>query len=146
MDTLEKLLDEWEHDCILNSTEPGKELLNIPKLHSKYLKALVKTKLKLKSVRNEFIDTKKIMWNYYKGNYNTDKAKLTKLGREPFKFLLKEDLALYLESDPELVKFTDKITYYEEMAKAIEAILGELKSRTFQLRDLISWEKFIQGS
>ena len=83
MNSLETILDTWEEDSAINSTEPGKELLNIPKLHSKYLKALIKTKLKLKQVRNEYAEIRKTRWNYYNGNYNTDKDKLDEIGYHP---------------------------------------------------------------
>jgi hypothetical protein len=146
MDTLENILDQWEKDAEINPTEPGKELIKIPKLQSKYLRILVTTKLRLKSVKNDFAEAKKTRLNYYKGNYNTDKAKLLELGKEPFKFILKEDMSFYLESDPDLIKITDKISYYEETIKALEAIMQELKNRVWELKSFIDWEKFIQGA
>ena len=37
MKQLEQLLEMWKSDCDIDRTEPGKALLDIPKLHSKYL-------------------------------------------------------------------------------------------------------------
>ena len=138
-DTLETILAEWEKDAEIDSTEPGKELLKIPKLHSKYLKILVTTRIKLKQIRNEHAETKKIRWKYYAGHLNSDKDMLSDMGLEPFKFVLKQDAPIYIDSDKELIKFTDKITYYEEMAKACEMILQELKNRTWEIRSFIDF-------
>ena len=48
-------------------------------------------------------------------------------------------------SDSDLIKLLEKKVYHEEVVSVIESIMQELKSRTFQLRDFISWEKFIGG-
>ncbi len=40
MKQLDELLEMWRKDAEIDRTEPGKELLNIPKLHSKYVTIL----------------------------------------------------------------------------------------------------------
>lgn len=146
MENLETLLEAWEKDCDINLTEPGKEIINISKLHSKYLKVLVRIRLQLKKVRNDYAEARKIRWSYYNGHYNTNKDMLKELGLEPFKFILKQDLSVYLESDKDLIKFTDKIAYYDEMIKALEFIMAELKQRSWTIRTFVEWEKFVQGA
>ena len=37
METLEQILKLWESDAVIDQTEPSKELIKIPTLHSKYL-------------------------------------------------------------------------------------------------------------
>ena len=37
MNAAEKILEMWEKDSEIDRTEPGRELTNVPKLHSKYL-------------------------------------------------------------------------------------------------------------
>jgi len=146
MDNLENILAAWEKDSEINPTEPGKELLNIPKLHSKYLKALVRNRLQLKKVKNDLLEARKVKWSYYSGHYNTNKEVLQQLGLEPFKFILKQDINLYIDSDKEIIKFTDKIAYYDEIIRALEYIMAELKQRTWNIKSFIDWEKFIQGA
>ena len=70
---------------------------------------------------------------------------LKELGWEPFPFTLKSDINLYLESDADLIKLLQKKIIHDEIVSVVEAIMTELKSRTFQLRDVIGWEKFING-
>jgi len=38
-----------------------------------------------------------------------------------------------------------KIPVYHSNVSVIESIMAELKQRTWQLRDFISWEKFVGG-
>ena len=45
MKQLEELLEMWRKDSDIDRTEPGKALLDIPKLHSKYLNILSKHRL-----------------------------------------------------------------------------------------------------
>jgi hypothetical protein len=63
----------------------------------------------------------------------------------PFAFVLKSDINAYLEGDTDLIKLLEKKVYHEEAVSVVESIMSELKQRTWQLRDFISWEKFIGG-
>jgi len=37
MNKIDELIEMWKKDAVVDRTEPGRELLNIPVLHSKYL-------------------------------------------------------------------------------------------------------------
>lgn len=145
MESLENILSAWEKDAEINATEPGRELIRIPKLHSKYIRFLVEAKGHLKTHKNELARHKKIKYAYYNGAYNTDKEFLKEKGWEPFKLILKSDIGTYLDSDDDLIKISDKITYYENIILACEMILQELKQRTWQLKSHIDFERFVNG-
>lgn len=146
MNTLDEILEEWDKDSVVDGNQPGKELVEVPKLHAKYLRVLVKNRLLLKKTIDDIAVEKKIKYNYYSGNYNTDKAKLAELGLEPFKFIIKQDIGIYLDSDDGLLKLKSRKAIYEEKVAACEMIIKELGSRTYQLRDQIAWIKFESGS
>ena len=74
-----------------------------------------------------------------------DQEELDAHGGSPFAFVLKSDNNAYLEGDTDLIKMLEKKVYHEECVSVIESIMNELKQRTWQLRDFISWEKFIGG-
>jgi hypothetical protein len=74
-----------------------------------------------------------------------DQEDLEKYGWQPFAFVLKSDINAYLEGDTDLIKLLEKKVYHEEAVSVVESIMSELKQRTWQLRDFISWEKFIGG-
>ena len=143
MKQLEELLEMWRQDCDIDRTEPDKELLNIPKLHSKYLNILSRHRLLSKEAEFKFNKMKKIKWEYYNGKLDDDELKAR--GWEPFPFVLKSEINTYLESDEDLNKYLANKTMHDEIIDLCTAILKELNSRTFQLRDFISWQKFIQG-
>lgn len=143
METLQDVLKLWESDADMDQTEPGKELLKIPKLHNKYLTILTTHKFAAKKANFDYLRMRKIKWEYYTGKLSEDE--LSKYGWEPFQFTLKSDISLYLESDSDLIKLLEKKVYHDEVVSVIDSIMSELKQRTWQLRDFISWEKFVSG-
>ena len=143
MSKLEELLEMWRKDSVIDRTEPGKELVNIPQLHSKYLNILSRHRLLAKEAEFKYNKMKKIKWEYYTGKL--DDAQLKHYGWEPFPFVLKSDISTYMDSDDDLNKYTASKLMHEEIVEVCQAILKELNSRTFQLRDFIAWERFIQG-
>ena len=68
METIEDIIKNWDADSVIDSTEPGKELLKIPTLHNKYLKSLVKHKLAVKRINFEYARLRKIKEEYYNGS------------------------------------------------------------------------------
>jgi hypothetical protein len=143
MKQLEDLLEEWRKDSDIDRTEPGKALLDIPKLHSKYLNILSKHRLLAKEAEFKYNKWKKLKWEYYTGKLDDDD--LQKYGWEPFPFVLKSDITTYLDSDEDLNKYLAAKAVHDEVVELCGAILKELNSRTYQLRSFIDWEKFIQG-
>jgi hypothetical protein len=86
---------------------------------------------------------KKLKWEYYTGKLDDDQLK--KYGWEPFPFVLKSDITTYLDSDEDLNKFLAQKAMHSEVVEVCQSIMKELSARTFQLRDFIAWERFIQG-
>jgi hypothetical protein len=143
MENLEQILKYWDTDSNMDQTEPSKELLKIPVLHSKYLNILTKHKIASKKAHFDYLRMRKIKWEYFTGKMS--KEELDEYGWEPFQFALKSDINTYLEADSDLIKLLEKKVYHEEAISVIESIMSELKQRTWQLRDFISWEKFVNG-
>ena len=144
MENIEQIINHWEKDSVIDSTEPGKELIRIPILHNKYLTMLIKHKLASKKANFDYLRLKKIKWEYYTGKLSREE--LEEHGWEQFKFTLKSDITTYLESDSDLIRLLEKKMYHEEVIIMIESIMKELNSRTYQLKDFIAWEKFINGN
>jgi hypothetical protein len=140
---LEDLLEMWRKDSIIDRTEPGKELINIPQLHSKYLNILSKHRMLSKEAEFKYNKMKKLKWEYYTGKLDDDQLK--KYGWEPFPFVLKSEITTYLESDDDINKYIVNKVIHDEIVEVCQSIMKELNGRTFQLRDFIQWERFIQG-
>ena len=140
---LEEILKSWESDADIDQTEPGKELLKIPKLHGKYLDSLIKHKMASKKANFDYLRMRKLKWEYYTGKLS--KEELQDLGWEPFQFTLKSDVSFYIESDSDLIKLLEKKIYHEEVVSVIESIMAEIKQRAWELKSFIDWERFIGG-
>jgi hypothetical protein len=143
METIENILKMWETDAVIDQTEPSKELIKIPTLHSKYLGFLTKHKIASKKAHFDYLRMRKVKWEYFTGKLSQEE--LEEYGWEPFQFALKSDISTYLEADKDLIKLLEKKVYHDETVSVVESIMSELKQRTWQLRDFISWEKFIGG-
>ena len=144
METLEQVLKHWEKDAVIDSTEPGKELLRIPTLHNKYLNILTQHRIASKRAHANYMRMKKTKWEYYTGKLSQEE--LEQYGWEPFSFTLKSDITTYIESDNDLIKLLEKKMYHDETVSVIESIMNELKQRTWQIRSFIDFEKFINGA
>ncbi len=143
MNQIEELLEMWRKDSDIDRTEPGKALLDIPKLHSKYLNILSRHRLLAKESDFKLNKMRILKWEYYTGKL--DEEQLKQYGWEPFPYVLKTEVNNYIEADDDINKRMAVKALHEEIVDVCSAILKELNSRTFQLRDFIAWEKFIQG-
>lgn len=143
---IEELMKMWKSDSVmdLSLTEIKEEFAKIPKLHSKYLDILIRSRLLMKRSQDKYHKMKKIKWEYYTGKLDEDSLK--EYGWEPFAMKLKSDISIYLDADDDLLKFKATIYMYEQMIDFCDKVLGELKARTFQLKDVISWERLVQGA
>ena len=102
MENIEQIIKLWEKDAEIDQTEPGKELLKIPKLHNKYLSILTKHKIASKKAHFDYLRMRKIKIDYYNGRM--DQEELDSHGWTPFQFVLKSDINAYLEGDNDLIK------------------------------------------
>ena len=141
---IDALLAEWQKDAVLNILEPDIELRKISPLHAKYLTILSSHRRALKEGERRLTKLKRLKYEYYCGRL--DKITLDKYGWSPFPFTLKGDLATYMDSDKELVNARSVLAIHEEVMDITERILKELGSRTFQLKDIISWARFTSGN
>lgn len=144
-DTIQQLLQMWTTDAKFDETCPDKELARIGSLHSKYLTILSEHRLAMKAVEQQFYRMKKLKWEYYTGKMNGNTSLLEKHGWEPFMFTLKSEVPAYLEADRDLQSITTMKNLHEEAVEICQSILKELTSRTYQIRDYIGWQKYLQG-
>ena len=143
MKQLEELLEMWRQDSDIDRTEPGKALLDIPKLHSKYLNILSRHRLLAKESDFKLNKMRILKWEYYTGKL--DEEQLKQYGWEPFPYVLKTEVNNYIEADDDINKRMAVKALHEEIVDVCSAILKELNNRAWELRSFIDWEKFIQG-
>lgn len=141
---IDELLESWKKDSEVDITEPSKEILNIPKIHSKYLAEMTQHRISSKKALFEYNKLKRLKWEYYSGKMSEDE--LQQYGWEPFRYTLKSDIVTYIDSDTDLINLMQKKIYHDECVGVCESIIKELNNRTWQLREHMTHERFIHGA
>jgi hypothetical protein len=141
---LDQILEHWEKDCKLNPTELGKESINIPQLHAKYLKLLVENKRLLRKVESQYKDTKTLKNDYYSGRLSTDRLK--ELGWRPFPHkLVKNDVERAVVTDKDVVELQIKRDEAQLRVETLEEIISAINKRSFHINSAIQWFQFSNG-
>jgi len=140
--TLEELQQAVNKDFKLDDTELDTESVNIPLLHNKYLIHFNKFSLLLKKAEYEHKSMIRDKWEYYTG-----KADPSVYKEKPFDIkVLKADVHIYMDSDPELQKADQKTAYLNQIVKYLEQVLRSVNNRTFLIKNAIEWKKFTSGA
>ena len=128
----------------IDDTELDVESMTIPQLHGKYLNFYLDEKLVLQKLNSDYYRLKKTKWEYYTGKLDEDQ--LEEYGWEPFQFkILKQDIDLYMDSDEDLQKLSNRVAYQKEKINYLDAILKSINNRQWNIRNAIEWRKFING-
>ena len=131
-------------DMPIDDTELDVESMGIPQLHNKYLNFYLDEKLALQKINSDYFRLKKTKWEYYTGKLDQDQ--LEEYGWEPFQFkILKQDIDLYMDSDEDLQKLSNKVAYQKEKINYLDSILKSINNRQWNIRNAIEWRKFING-
>jgi hypothetical protein len=142
MITLDDIKSQWAEDSKIDNDLLDNESTKIPQLHSKYLNYLTDVRLIKLRKEQEYKVLIREKFEYYTG-----KASDEVYQENPFDLkVLKQDVPMYIDSDPEIQNVTTRINYYEEVIFVLEKIIQQLNNRTFQIKNSIDWQKFMQGS
>ena len=140
--TLEELQQSVNKDFKLDDTQLDVESVNIPLLHNKYLIHFNKFTLLLKKAEYDHKTMIRDKWEYYTG-----KADPSVYKDKPFDLkVLKADVHIYMDSDPELQKADQKVAYLNQIVKYLEQVLRGVNNRTFLIKNAIEWKKFTSGA
>jgi hypothetical protein len=140
--TLEELQQSVDRDFKLDDTELDAESIKIPLLHNKYLQHFNKFSLLLKKSEYDHKAMIRSKWEYYTG-----KADPSVYKDKPFDIkVLKADVHIYMDSDPELQRADQKVAYQNQIVKYLEQVLRSINNRTFLIKNAIEWKKFTSGA
>lgn len=142
---IEQLHDLWDVDCALDDNHLDRESVRTPNLHAKYLRHLIQHKMKLAALAVEYDTLRQKKFRYYRGEMG--KVELEELSWSQWQGIkpLKNEMMEFLEGDVDLNRVSIKREYINCMVQAIEAILGQIKARDWQIRNAIEFKKFISG-
>lgn len=141
---ISELFAAWEQDSVFDREYITEESIKIPQLHSKWMKMLATERMMHKSAVQAYKVLYRDKHAYYSGTL--DKETLDEHGWEPFELrVIRGDLAMYLDADPDLSTLQTKADIAQEKVKFIEGVIGQINTRGFQIKNVIEWEKFKAG-
>ena len=145
MISLQELQEMWQEDCKVDQLNLGQESTRIPELHSKYLNHLTTLRLQCRKAQSELLKHRRLKWKYYRGEL--DQKELNDLGWDQYlgNAPLNNQMNDFLDTDPDVIKQTDKVEYLETCLYQLESILKQVGSRSFDIRNAIEWTKFTNG-
>lgn len=143
---IEQLQEEWDADTIIDDNHLDREAIRTSQLHAKYLRHLIQAKLKLAKMRADYNTLRQAKFRWYRGEMGRDELK--ELGWEQWLGVkpLKNEMEEFLTGDKDLNTLNIRIEYVAVMVTMLEAILGQVKSRDWQIRSAVDFKKFISGS
>jgi hypothetical protein len=141
---LEEIESLWEQDSKIDRTDLDNESLKIPMLHSKYYKIYLREKIQLKSEELEYKQFYKLKHEYYNGKLSQEELK--DLGWEPFQFVLKNDLQVYIDADKDVITRLLKLQVQREKVELLENIIKTLNGRGFLIKNAIDFIRFTSGA
>lgn len=135
----------WEADSNIDDHHLGEAATYTPKLHAKYVKLLIQTKLKLTKLNADYNTLRQDKFRYYRGEMGRDELTQRNWPQWQGTKPLKNEMDEFLSGDQELNQIKMKIEYMEAMAYLLESIMSQIRSRDFQIKSGIDWKKFLAG-
>jgi hypothetical protein len=131
----------WQEDCRIDEADLDAASRDIPLLHAKYMKLFSDYCFKRKEAEIRLKQIRRKKFEYYSG-----KAEPEDYRDNPFDLkILKSDLPLYIESDPEIEKYQLKMEMFEIIINYLEGVIKMLNNRTYQIKNMIEWRRFVSG-
>jgi hypothetical protein len=140
--TLDELKTQASSDLPITDQEHlDQESFRNQEIKAKWLD--YKTRYELMLVRNKG-DYQKLYrdkWEYYGG-----KSDAKVYASKPFDFkVLKTDLAMYINSDDDIIALGAKVSYLEIVIKYIDGVIKSIDNRGWDVSHAIGWKKFEAG-
>ena len=138
---LEKILEMWKKDSVIDDVLIDQAALKIPQLHQKYLtlhsEYVLLSKKKSQDLRS--LQHKKTL--YYSGRAAPEDYK------EPFEYkVMKSDVPNWVAVDDEVQRVELKLEYYNATIKVLEDILKQVHQLSFNIKNVIEWRRFVGGA
>ena len=147
MNDLQKILDMWKKDSVINDMALDESSRDSAKLHGKYLEILSVNKMKLKKAELEFKVLLRDKWKHYNGKLSQEEMDSKSWNYDPLDGLtvLKGDMDKFYDADPVIQEHQSKMIYLQEVCDTLKEILDNVKWRHQTIKNMIEWRKFTSG-
>ena len=139
---LEELKKQAYKDLPITDQEHlDQESFRNQEIKSKWLDYKTRFELLLVKNKGDYQKLYRAKWEYYGGKSD---AKI--YASKPFDLkVLKTDLAMYINSDDEVIELGAKIEYLKTVIKYIEGVIKSIDNRGWDIRNATDWKKFEAG-
>ena len=133
---LEKVLDMWDTDSVIDALYLDDASIGAPKLSGKYLRIYASNNLRVKQLQTEYDEMRSLRLQYYEGKLNGTDT-LAEKGWEPFLLVLPKVTieSSYLPADKELTKILLRKAMAQEVVDTCKFILKQLENRHWQIKE-----------
>lgn len=139
IEAIEKL---WVKDCQIDRLELARASANIPKLHAKYNHILTTEQKKLIELKETLRSLEFILTEFYGKHLSQSEIDEYELGEYPDKHILKTDVHKWVSHHPDVIEIKKEIGLQIVKVDYVKSIIKEASSMSFQIRNIIEWEKF----
>jgi hypothetical protein len=144
---IEDVLEMWKTDSEIDELKLDEASQESARLHAKYLEMLSVTRLQLKRKEAEFKVLLKDKFLWYNGKLSKDEMDARGWDYDPLNGLkvLKGDMDRFYDSDTDIQNAQMKIDYLKELVATLEEIMGNIRFRPNNIKNMIEWRKFTSG-
>ena len=144
---LESILTEWQKDCEIPQHQLDEVSRQTPSLHAKYLHHLAFAKLQFKRSENKQKTLLKQKFLYYNGKMSQEDLLESGWDLDPLNGLriLKGEMDLYYDADPEIQKSEERLVYYKTLIETLKDIVDTLRWRSNTIKNMIDFRRFEAG-
>jgi len=147
MNNLEKILEMWKEDSIIDEMKLDESSRDSAKLHSKYLEIYSVNKLKLKKLELDFKVILRDKFMHYNGKLSKEVMDEKGWEYDPLNGLtvLKGDMDKWYNADPIVQSHQAKMAYQKELCDTLKEIMENIKWRHQNIKNMIDWRRFTSG-
>jgi len=144
---IEDVLEMWKTDSEIDELKLDEASQQSARLHAKYLEMLSVTRLQLKKKEAEFKVLLKDKFLWYNGKLTKDEMDARGWDYDPLNGLkvLKGDMDRFYDSDTDIQNAQMKIDYLKELVSTLEEIMGNIRWRHQNIKNMIEHRKFTSG-
>jgi hypothetical protein len=143
--TLSELKMQWARDCIIDENDLGGAAIKTSNLHSFYINENINIKLQLVKLQMELATLQVARGRYFRGEMPTAELKEREWEQWNYK-TLRADVSDMILASPDVQILLGRQEYLKIIIGFLDSVLGEIKARSFNIRNAIDWAKFRAGN
>ena len=139
---LEKIMEMWAKDSVFDDVMLDTTSMKIPQLHSKYITLHNEYSLLLKKAKQEQNKLVHLRTLYYSGRGTPDMYE-----DAPFNYkLIRSEVPSWVAVDETVNKVEMKVALYETTLNSLSEILKQIHQMSFNVKNMIEWRRFVNGT